>query len=210
MVMSFLVLLSSWLGMKVRASYLCCLLASVAGITIDFESPLSVLRVLSSRTIPLPVVGREAFSSELPGVDIFFLWLLPPSSFSDVAVAFLEFFFFCFLPPRLARISAMNFWCERRRRSSSRTSTDVGFAAGPVGVAGSDVASSGWSFRVAARWSSMRFRSFVFSSRRTSKDCSSVVVRHFFRMRLFFACFRFLSLRTSNSPGLKFLPIASS
>jgi len=54
----------------------------------------------------------------------------------------------------------------------------------------------------AAKCFSIHSRNFVFSSRNSSRDCSNWEVKSFLRKRLFLACFRFRSRRTSNNSGV--------
>lgn len=83
-----------------------------------------------------------------------------------------------------ATMQSMNRWCDRRRCFSNRPST-VFFSASEAAF-------------FLAMCSSMSLRSWVFSSRKTSKDCSRSEVRDFLRNRLFFACLRFRSLLTKK------------
>lgn len=131
----------------------------------DFESLLRSFSVLSSTMIPLPV-GRFFFFSMF--FFSAFLLLLESLDFLLLLV-FPEF--------------AMRHWikrsCDRTRCFSKRLSTDCAASAAAFFL---------------AMCSSISLRRLVFSSLKASKDCSKSVVNDFLRKRLFFACFRFLSL----------------
>ena len=182
----------------------------------DFESPFSTFRVLSSTMVPLPVNDisddgdddDDPLAPALVVSSLLLLLLSPPTFFLFVPLPL-------FATAELTRMHSMNRSWDLTRCRSNNSSTDgcvaelsarlvsVLLLDAPSVAAVSAAKSAAALAFLRAMWSSMRFRSFVFSSRSISKDCSSVDVKDFLRRRLFLACLRFRSLRWNTIHGKK-------